>query len=101
MTVGWFEASHVGRASPWHKVSVHRAVTWIHLRSLASGPQSGLGRVVLVSIASSSGSVPGLLVVTPDEALRQARPLPDVDTMALGDVLDEDWDALLAAIADQ
>lgn len=54
-----------------------------------------------MSIVSSPGSVPGLLVVTPDEALRHARPLPDVDTMALGDVPDADWDALLAAIADK
>lgn len=66
-----------------------------------STSQGKFGRVVHVSIASSSESAPGLLVVTPDEALNHARPLPDVETMALGDVPDDEWDALMAALADK
>lgn len=66
-----------------------------------STPQNQFGRVTHVSIASSSESAPGLLVVTPDEALSRARPLPDVETMALGDVPDDEWDALMAALADK
>lgn len=52
-----------------------------------------------VSVVPSSPSSSDLLVLSPDEALHQARPLPSVDTMALGGIPDDEWDALMAALA--
>jgi hypothetical protein len=40
----------------------------------------------------------GLSVASPDQALRMARPLPDVADMALGQVPDEPWEAFLDAL---
>jgi hypothetical protein len=54
-----------------------------------------------MSVVPSSPSSSDLLVLSPDEALRQARPLPDIDTMALGEVPDDERDALMAALADR
>ena len=42
-----------------------------------------------------------LTVLAPDEALRRARPLPDVADMALGDIPDDDWDAFIDALAEE
>lgn len=58
-------------------------------------------RLTNMSVVPSSPSSSDLLVLSPDEALRQARPLPDIDTMALGEVPDDEWEALMAALADR
>jgi len=54
-----------------------------------------------VTAVPASASSASLLVVAPDEALRRARPLPKPEDMALADLPDDEWDALLEALADR
>lgn len=44
---------------------------------------------------------PGVLVLPPEEALRQARPVPSADELAIEGVTVEEWDAVQAALADR
>jgi len=40
-------------------------------------------------------------VVSPNEALKRARPLPSDDDMAIEDLTDDEWDAFERALADR
>jgi hypothetical protein len=44
---------------------------------------------------------PSLVVVTPDEALRLARPLPTADELAIEGLTAEEWTALNLALVDR
>ena len=42
-----------------------------------------------------------LTVVSPAEALRRARPLPDAEEMAIDGLTDEEWEAFEQALAER
>lgn len=43
----------------------------------------------------------GLTVVAPDDALREARPVPDLAELTIEGLTDEEWDAFEQAIAER
>lgn len=42
----------------------------------------------------------GLTMVTPDEAIAQARPLPSLESLAIPGLTDEEWDAFMDALTE-
>ncbi|CCM64898.1 MULTISPECIES: hypothetical protein [Candidatus Neomicrothrix] len=42
----------------------------------------------------------GLIMVTPDEAIARARPLPSPESVAIPGLTDEEWDAFVDALAE-
>jgi hypothetical protein len=68
--------------------------------SLGQGPRgaSTLGQEVSVR---EEPLEPGLVVVTPDEALQRARPLPAPQDLVITDVPDAEWEAFQKALAER
>jgi hypothetical protein len=58
------------------------------------------GTLVKVSTAEQPDEV-AVHVYSPDEAIRRARPLPAREELVVGDIPDEEWNAFLAALAEQ
>lgn len=54
-----------------------------------------------VSVVPHPDEPIGLTVLPPDEALKQARPLPTDDEMAIDGLTDDEWKAFEAALAER
>ena len=54
-----------------------------------------------MSVVPSPEQPEGLVVLSPDEALRQARPLPNDAEMAIEGLTDEEWAAFEQALAER
>ncbi|HKY14394.1 MAG TPA: hypothetical protein VJM33_05680 [Microthrixaceae bacterium] len=54
-----------------------------------------------MSMASHSDGTDGLTVLSPDEALRRARPAPTAEELEIEGLTDEEWQAFQQALAER
>lgn len=54
-----------------------------------------------MSVAEQPSAPPHLTVLAPQNALREAKPMPSNDEMAIDGLTDEEWDAFESALAER
>lgn len=54
-----------------------------------------------MSVAEQPSVPPHLTVLAPQDALREAKPMPSNDEMAIDGLTDEEWDAFKSALAER